>query len=199
MIAMIGAKPAIRVGNRIVSHYADGWFASALCQAAVDSPTPPPEALLGDLLSAFNFWLENDCDLGVLSVKEFYRHLREALVRVGMGDLARSLSEIPPEVDFDLEDLALSQKLPLFFFARLLDELKALHRDGARIVHFSGVKAAASVLCPDPAAGGEREKLTAAQKRKIRKSRHEISQIYSTIQELLRRWEVSTLPARSRA
>ena len=128
MICFKNNRPAILVGDRLITDYGTGWLADSLLLAAERAGTELP--FCDDLVASIECYLEDNCPLDVLSLDELYRRVKAMLKAVGLAHIAESMPCLPPPFTVSLSEIAQRTPLLLFFREALEKEIDQLHKEG---------------------------------------------------------------------
>lgn len=128
MICFKNNRPAILVGDRLITDYGTGWLADSLLLAAEKAGTDLP--FCDDLIASIECYLEESCPLDVLPLDELYRRIKAMLKAVGLQHIAESMPTLPPPFTVSLEEIAQRTPLLLFFREELEKEIDTLHKQG---------------------------------------------------------------------
>lgn len=147
MIALIGNRPAIQVGNYQVHDYDTAWLGHALkrAAAAADHDDFP---FLDEIRKGVEEYLESKCSLSLLPLHTLYERMRKMLEMIGCHLIAEQLEPIAPPVTLSLPHTArrAGNGYELAFFECLRSELNELRGIGAEEIRFTGLKESVLLL-----------------------------------------------------
>ncbi|MEP4078776.1 hypothetical protein [Haloferula sp.] len=147
MIALIGNRPAIQVGNHQVHDYDTVWLGHALerAAAAADSHDFP---FLEEIRQGVEEYLESKCSLSLLPLQTLYERMRKMLEKIGCHLIAEQLEPIAPPVTLSLTHAArrAGNGYELAFFECLRGELSELRQEGAEEIRFTGLRESVLLL-----------------------------------------------------
>lgn len=147
MIALIGNRPAIQVGNHQVHDYDTAWLGHALqrAAAAADRDDFP---FLEEIRQGVEEYLENKCSLSLLPLQTLYERMRMMLEKIGCHLIAEQLEPIAPPVTLSLTHAArrAGEGYELAFFECLRCELNDLRQEGAEEIRFTGLRESVLLL-----------------------------------------------------
>ncbi|MGB6219983.1 hypothetical protein [Haloferula sp.] len=147
MIALIGNRPAIQVGNHQVYDYDTVWLAHALerAAAAADRHDFP---FLEEIRQGVEEYLETKCSLSLLPLQTLYERMRKMLEKIGCHLIAEQLEPLAPPVTLSLTHAArrAGNGYELAFFQCLRAELQELRGAGAEEIRFTGLRESVQML-----------------------------------------------------
>jgi hypothetical protein len=147
VIALIGNRPAIQVGNYQVHDYDTVWLGHALqrAAAAADHDDFP---FLDEIRKGVEEYLESKCSLSLLPLHTLYERLRKMLEMIGCHLIAAQLEPIAPPVTLSLPHAVrrAGSGYELAFFECLRSELNELRGIGAEEIRFTGLKESVLLL-----------------------------------------------------
>jgi len=147
VIALIGNRPAIQVGNYQVHDYDTAWLGHALqrAAAAADHDDFP---FLDEIRKGVEEYLESKCSLSLLPLHTLYERMRKMLEMIGCHLIAAQLEPIAPPVTLSLPHAArrAGNGYELAFFECLRSELNELRGVGAEEIRFTGLRESVLVL-----------------------------------------------------
>lgn len=147
MIALIGNRPTIQVGNHQVHDYDTVWLGHALqrAAAAADRDDFP---FLEEIRQGVEEYLETKCSLSLLPLQTLYERMRKMLEKIGCHLIAEQLEPIAPPVTLSLTLAArrAGNGYELAFFECLRSELNELRREGAEEIRFTGLRESVLLL-----------------------------------------------------
>ncbi len=147
MISFIGNRPALQIGHHQVIDYDTEWLEDALRRAAraADHEDFP---LVGEIRNGIELYLENKCALRMLQLDELFERMRKMLVKIGCAPIAEKLEPLAPPLTFSLIGAAnaAGNGFELAFFENIRAELATLHRAGAEVIRFTGLRESTLIL-----------------------------------------------------
>ncbi len=147
MIAILGNRPALQVGCHQVIDYDTAWLDVAL-QRAATAANRENFPFLADIRNGVVEYLECKCPLKLLKLEELYDRVRRMLIMIGCETIAAKLEPVAPPVTVSLVNAATEagNGFELAFFEKLRSELTQLRRQGAREIHFTGLRESSLIL-----------------------------------------------------
>ncbi|MEM1085111.1 MAG: hypothetical protein AAGI48_13445 [Verrucomicrobiota bacterium] len=147
MIALIGNRPAIQVGNHQVHDYDTAWLGHALRRAA-EAADRRDFPFLEEIRQGIEEYLESRCSLSLLPLPTLFDRMRKMLVKIGCDLIAEQLEPVAPPVTLSLTHAARSagNGFELAFFERLRGELAELRLAGAEEIRFTGLRESVLIL-----------------------------------------------------
>ncbi|MEG0837419.1 MAG: hypothetical protein RSE01_07655 [Akkermansia sp.] len=138
MICFKNNRPALLVGECLVTDYGTGWLVNSLHKAAERAGTTIP--FCTDIISSIECYLEENCPLDVLPLQELYRRVKAMLRAVGLQHLAETLPTLAPPATVNLPAIAEKSPLLLFFAEELDQAMGQLRTQGFDDCCFTGKK-----------------------------------------------------------
>lgn len=147
LIALIGNRPAIQIGNYRVDNYDTSWLGAALRRAATaaDREDFP---MLDEIRQGIEEYLESHCTQKQLSLVSLYDRVRKMLERIGCQIIAEKLEPLAPPITLSLKAAAhnAGNGFELAFFEFLRNELSTLRSAGAEEIHFVDLRESVQLL-----------------------------------------------------
>jgi hypothetical protein len=147
VISFIGNRPALQIGHQQVIDYDTAWLEDALRRAAraADHEDFP---LVAEVRNGIELYLEHKCALRLLHLEELFERMRKMLVKIGCARIAEKLELLAPPLTVSLIEAAnaAGNGFELAFFENIRTELATLHRAGAEIIRFTGLRESALIL-----------------------------------------------------
>ena len=147
MIAILGNRPALQVGQHQVIDYDTAWLDTALQQAA-RAAQREDFPFLADIRSGVVEYLESKCPLKLLKLEELYDRVRRMLIMIGCESIANELEPVAPPVTVSLVAAAMEagNGFELAFFGKLRTELTQLREQGVQQIRFTGLRESSLIL-----------------------------------------------------
>ena len=147
MIAILGNRPALQVGQHQIIDYDTAWLDVAL-QRAARAAKREDFPFLADIRNGVVEYLESKCPLRLLKLEELYDRVRRMLVMIGCESIAEQLEPVAPPVTVSLVAAAMEagNGFELAFFEKLRTELCQLRAQGARQIRFTGLRESSLIL-----------------------------------------------------
>ena len=147
MISFIGNRPALQIGPYQVIDYDTAWLDDALRRAAraADHEDFP---LVEEVRNGIELYLEHKCALRLLRLEELFERMRKMLVKIGCERIAEKLEPLAPPLTVSLIGAAnaAGNGFELAFFGKIRAELTLLHRAGAEVIRFTGLRESTLIL-----------------------------------------------------
>lgn len=147
MISFIGNRPALQIGPYQVIDYDTVWLEDALRRAAraADHEDFP---LVEEIRNGIELYLEYKCALRLLRLEELFDRMRKMLVKIGCERIAEKLEPLAPPLTVSLIGAAnaAGNGFELAFFETIRAELALLHRAGAEVIRFTGLRESTLIL-----------------------------------------------------
>lgn len=138
------SKPLLQAGAYIVADYDLPWLEAVLREAAAEAGAPLPCAR--EVAEGILLYLQEVCPLHTLPLEYLFGRIRRLLKEIGLPRIARHVHSQLPPVDIELDTLAGENPLPLFFYAKLREQMDSLRRLGMTTYRFSGAQRCSLVL-----------------------------------------------------
>lgn len=138
MIGFRNNKPLLIQESYIFSEYGEEWLGKALEAAARRAGTSLP--FLDDLLASIRYYLENQCNLSVMSIDELFNRIRHMLNKIGLEHVARELKNEVPPVAVSVAEIAYREPFWLFFDGELRRQVSDLQDQGITNYFFTEKK-----------------------------------------------------------
>lgn len=147
MIAILGNRPALQVGQHQVIDYDTAWLDAALQQAA-RAAQREDFPFLPDIRNGVVEYLECKCPLKLLKLDELYDRVRRMLVMIGCENIAAELEPVAPPITVSLVTAAMEagNGFELAFFEKLRSELSQLREQGVQQIRFTGLRESSLIL-----------------------------------------------------
>ncbi|BCX49545.1 hypothetical protein HAHE_34530 [Haloferula helveola] len=160
MIALIGNRPAIQVGNYQVHDYDTRWLGDALERAAAAAERQD-FPFLDEIRQGIEEYLETRCSLELLPLPTLFERVRMMLEKIGCSPIASKLEPLAPPVTLSLEHAARTagNGFELAFFEYLRSELRDLRDAGAEEIHFTHLRECVALLRQSDSWDDESERL----------------------------------------
>ncbi len=162
MIAYIGNRPAIQVGNHQILDYNVEWLETALERAARAAGCYP-FPLQKEIRKGIEFYLENQCALKLLRIEDLFLKMQKMLSTIGCGPVADALTVLAPPLTISLIPAARAAEngFELLFYETIRAELKHLEKLGVEQIEFTGLKECVLILGGDRGWDRESDRLQA--------------------------------------
>lgn len=147
MIAILGNRPALKVGRHQVLDYDTSWIDAAIlraARAANHDDFPFVDEIRGGIIE----YLESKCSLKMLTLSELFDRVRRMLRQIGCESIAENLHPLAPPVTVSLVHAAMSagNGFELAFYEILRNELDELRDLGAEEIRFTGLRESVCIL-----------------------------------------------------